>query len=277
MITTKRMGWRRDLPDFRDYTDTTPQVQEILSKSKPLAALQGASVRRSAHVDLRQFCAPVQDQGDLGSCTAHAGMGLLSYYQNRTIGHHTDLSRLFLYKVTRNLAGLVGDTGAELRTTMQAIVMLGAPPESYSPYNINVFDNEPTAFLYAMAQDYRGAKYYKLDTSSTPATNLEKVLTSVASGLPAMFGFTVYSSFPQGNGQPNIPMPQPGDSVIGGHAMDIVGYDDAQRIMIVRNSWGSSWGAGGYGYMPYGYVLQGIATDFWNLVQANYVDTALFQ
>ena len=56
----------------------------------------------------------------------------------------------------------------------------------------------------------------------------------------------------------------PSGGVIGGHCNMVVGYNDAMSNLdgsagafIVRNSWGTSWGAAGYGYMPYGYADQG--------------------
>jgi C1A family cysteine protease len=46
-------------------------------------------------------------------------------------------------------------------------------------------------------------------------------------------------------------MPMPTGNAIGGHAVVAVGYDDAKEMLIVRNSWGSSFGDKGYFYMPY--------------------------
>ena len=88
------MGWRPDLPDIRDYTTEEPQVEKLLAKSKPLKAVAQAA---PASVDLRAWCSPIEDQGNLGSCTANAGVGLLEYYERRAFGKHLDGSRLFLY------------------------------------------------------------------------------------------------------------------------------------------------------------------------------------
>ena len=43
----------------------------------------------------------------------------------------------------------------------------------------------------------------------------------------------------------------------------IVGYDDTQRVCIVRNSWGEWWGESGYALVPYNYLLVSDANDFW--------------
>jgi C1A family cysteine protease len=278
----KGLGWQPDLPDARDYTATHPEVQGILAQSKPFKA---AAKKVPADMDLRASCSPIEDQGQLGSCTANAGVGLIEYFQRRAFKRHIDASRLFLYKATRDLLGWEGDTGAYLRTTMKAMALFGAPPEANWPYDISQFDVEPGAFLYAFGQSYRSLKYYRHDPPGTSGADvLDSLKHSLAAGLPSMFGFTVYSSFPPvGEGTGEIPYPQPGESVLGGHAIVAVGYSDGKKIagdkgaLLIRNSWGTDWGVQGYGWMPYRYVEKGVADDFWSMVQAEFVDTDLFE
>jgi C1A family cysteine protease len=74
-----------------------------------------------------------------------------------------DASRRFVYKTTRSLMRLTGDTGASLRTTMKALVLFGAPPEEHWPYRTREFDDEPPAFVYALAANYRALVYFRLD------------------------------------------------------------------------------------------------------------------
>jgi C1A family cysteine protease len=271
----RRFGWIKDLPDFRDYNVDTPVVKSILSKSVPLSTLTTTS--RPTKVDLRQYCTPIEDQLDIGACTSQIGIGLLEYYYKYAFGKTLDMSRLFLYKVTRNLMGLTGDSGASLRNTMQALVMFGSPPETYYPYITRNFDNEPTAFHYVLAQDFKTLKYFRLDNGPTRSDNLNRILTNLAAKLPCMFGMAVYSSFPAPGQGSIIPMPKQGDTLLGGHAMGIVGYDDSQKLLLVRNSWGTSWASNGYGYLPYDYFLKGFADDVWTLTQADFVDTSLFK
>jgi len=151
----KRYGWLPDYPDFRDYTEETEEITSI-RKSPAQAKKRGAkakAVSLPASTDLRPWCSPVEDQGDLGSCTAHAGVGIIEYYERKVHGRHTDASRLFLYKVTRNLMKAKGDEGAYLRSTMGAMVLFGVPPEAYWPYTDNEkdCDRESHVFTYAFA------------------------------------------------------------------------------------------------------------------------------
>jgi C1A family cysteine protease len=63
-----------------------------------------------------------------------------------------------------------------------------------------------------------------------------------------------------------VPMPTPDESVLGGHAVVAVGYDDSTQRFLVRNSWGSGWGQEGYFTIPYAYLTDaGLSADFWTL------------
>ena len=68
------------------------------------------------------LCSPIEDQKTIGSCTAHAAVGIVEYFQRRAFGTHLDGSRLFVYKMTRNLMGVTGDTGAWLRNEKEHFI-----------------------------------------------------------------------------------------------------------------------------------------------------------
>ncbi len=271
-------GWLKDYPDIRDYTLDHPDIQTHLKKLSPKK-----TVALPAKTDLRKWCSPIENQGQLGACTAHAGVGMLEYFEKRAFGNYLDASRLFLYKATRSLARQTGDTGAYLRTTMEALATFGVPPEDYWPYDITQFDVEPTAFCYSFAEQYRATHYFRLDPPHTaPDILLNTIKTQLAAGLVMMFGFTVYSSISEASTTGEIPYPGKGEKVLGGHAIATVGYDDSKTIggqkgaLLIRNSWGTTWGEAGYGWLPYAYVLNGLATDWWALVKAEWLDTGAF-
>jgi C1A family cysteine protease len=300
-VWKKGLGWVRDLPDFRDFrvdTDKVPlKLQKLGQEDSVKAMLKkvglGGRLRASlpAKTDLRPWCSEVEDQGSLGSCTANAGVGLVEYFEKKAFGKHVDASRLFLYKVTRNLLHWTGDTGAYLRTVMSAMVLFGVPPEEYWPYEVERFDEEPLSFLYAYAQSYQAISYYRLDPPGTDAEDLLKqVKQHLAADLPSMFGFTVYSSISQADETGRIPLPTDGEKILGGHAIAAVGYDDNLKIknsdrggvetkgaFLIRNSWGTGWGEKGYGWLPYEYVRRGLAVDWWSLLKNEWVNTGEFK
>ena len=279
-----KFGWIPDYPDIRDYTENHGKVKSLLSGVK---LPSDSSI--PAKADLRKWCSPIENQGNIGACTAHAVAGVVEYFENRSFGKYLDASRLFLYKATRNLLHYTGDTGAFLKSSIGALVLFGMPPEEYWPYDTERFDDEPDAFCYAFAQNYRCISYFRHDPGgAAPAETLSSVKKYLAAGIPSVFGFTVYQSIRQADKDGKIPFPGRKEKILGGHAVSAVGYDDKMEIagmpeanvtkgaLLIRNSWGAGWGEGGYGWLPYEYVLKGIAVDFWSVVKQEWIDTRLF-
>ncbi|MCA9280256.1 MAG: C1 family peptidase [Phycisphaeraceae bacterium] len=307
------LGWLPDVPDARDHSkeELDQELKSQLGRkasgkavSKAMAALRmrgsdgsngsggsGAAVTAPPWIDLRLsgWLSPIEDQESLGSCTANAVVSMLEAVRRRLTGEHEDLSRLFLYKITRKLLGWDGDTGAFIRETIKATRTHGVPPEERWPYVISRFDEEPDAFLYSFAANYKATLYARLDLySNTAWQNLDALRSTLAEGNPVAFGFPVYDSINRPiNWQGEVPYPQPGDKQVGGHAVLAVGYDDKIKIagsklddskgaIIFQNSWGEEWGDDGFGYLPYDYFLEGLAMDLWTVTSAEWIDTSKF-
>jgi C1A family cysteine protease len=278
-------GWIPDPPDSRDYTVKHPRIRPALDRLRIAAPVQALP----AAVDLRTFFPAVIDQSGLHSCTAATTSGLISYFQKKAYDRSLDASVLFLYKSARNLLGVQGDTGAVLRMTMQALRLFGAAPEFIWPSDPNNLDREPQAFHYAHASNYKAKTYYRLDEPGLTADALLlRVRTNLAAQLPSMFGFFVFPSIVLAGPDGAIPYPARGETPTESHALVAVGYDDTKTIrnpidgrttigaLRVRNSWGVAWGDGGYGWFPYEGVLGGLSSDWWSLIEAEFVDTGQF-
>jgi C1A family cysteine protease len=247
MAAQHKMGWHPSLPDIRDYHYQAPHNAD---PSLPA-------------IDLRPNCPPVQDQGHLGSCTANAVEVALWFDLMKQGLPAGPLSRLFIYYNTRASEGTINsDSGATLRDTIQSVANWGAPPESDCPYLIEYFASPPSVNAYEDGEKTRAVSYF-----AVPQV-LQLMKACLASGYPFVFGVTVYESFESAQVESTgvVPMPQPHEQVLGGHAMMCCGYNDAQNTFIVQNSWSDSWGDKGYCYMPYAYLTNSqLASDFWTV------------
>jgi C1A family cysteine protease len=285
-------GWLPPMPDLRDYTAQAPEVA-AMTKKLGLGTKGQALTAPPPAVDLRKWCSPIENQGGLGSCTANAAAGVVEYSERRAFGKHLEGSRLFIYKTTRNLMQVTGDTGAWLRNTMGALVLCGVPDEKYWPYTdaSPAFDKEPPSFVYAVADNYEALTYFCHDPlgANVPGnTVLASVKSYLAAGVPSMFGFWGFPSFDFSDVKGGIPYPCPGEQAQWGHAIVAVGYDEKKKIkntqcnktttgaLLIRNSWGTGWGDHGYGWIPYDYVLSKLALDFWSLLSMEWVETKQF-
>jgi len=213
-------------------------------------------------VDLRQYCTAVENQGQIGSCTANAAVGALEYHHKRRDGHSPDLSRMFVYFNTRRMCGQVFmDTGAQIREAMASLMAFGACREELWPYNPMLFAMEPTPEAYRDATVHEAVQYARVNGG-------QGAIQALARGLPVVFGTAIpHRCYEEAARTGVLPKPTREELSVptqGGHAMLIVGYDNSSRMFIVRNSWGEDWGDHGYCQIPYD-VMDACspAEEFW--------------
>ena len=274
------LGWQPDLPDSRDYTFRHPEIRAMLQRLK-----RSQREDLPVEVDLRrdsegEYFTETEDQGPLNSSTAFAVLSIVEYFERRIHGRTFEGSELFLYKVTRNRIArgkpVLGDTGADVRTTLKVLTQFGVPSDEYWPYDINNFDEEPSAFLYGLAKPFSHLSYFRLDEPNASGEITWVTLKSfLAAGFPIVFGFPVPSSL---TADPNIPYRPDFDGIRGGQAVVAVGYRTnhfgrGQDAILIRSSWGSQWGDNGNGWLPVTYVHKKLAEDFWTLLSAECLDT----
>ncbi len=242
-----RFGWIPDLPDHRDHIFAAPTP--VLAQLPP-------------SVDLRGHCPKtIYDQGQLGSCTANAIGAAFEYDLIKQELLDFTPSRLFIYYNERRMEGTVdNDSGAMIRDGVKSVAKQGVCAEDRWPYEIAKFTARPADRCYRDALANRAVAYQRV-----PQT-LNQLRGCLAAGFPFVFGFTVYESFESAEvartGVANLP--GSGETVLGGHAVLAVGYDDDATRFLVRNSWGSEWGQGGYFTLPYTYLTErNLSSDFW--------------
>lgn len=241
-------GYKRDHVDKRDF-----KYRRVWYSGWPKA------------IDLRGLSSPVRDQGNLGSCVGFSmSTGMREFL---SISNHMPLnilSPLYLYYHARLLEGTVNeDSGAELRDGMKVLLDKGCATEANWPYIISKFATKPSGPAEESATYFKISSYHRIES-------LEDAQACLSNGSGFTIGFYVYESFDTDEVATTgkMPMPKPGEQILGGHAVFVVGYQDdvtwpGGGYLIVKNSWGSDWGDKGYFYMPYAFYTPDYVPDAW--------------
>jgi C1A family cysteine protease len=294
-------GWLPEQQSAKDIKENDIRVSGIV---KPLFEKMGLEeeVPRLPEriINLIDYFPPAFDQKNIFSCTANAATAITEYYSLRRFratftqafkdARYTPLSRLFVYFIARKLKEQeIWDQGASIRATLGTLKLFGAPPESFWPYERERRFEEPSAFVYFLASANKIDRYIIHDSDDTQQT-LIKVKKFLAAGVPSVFGFEAYESFRDedkiSNGE--FPFPSKKEKIDLKHSLVAVGYDDNKRItnpisqeeekgaLQVRNCWGEEWGIKGYGWLPYRYVLDKLAYEFWSILKMDFIELADF-
>lgn len=254
---------------------TYPLKRQERDARDTLYAVRDKPQKLPERVDLRDICPEVYDQGMLGSCTANAGVAAYSMLT----GTQKKLSRLYLYFMERYLEGTTDvDAGATMRDIGKALHKFGVCSETLWPYVEKKFAVDPPDDADAEAAMYKIDAYRAIPS----VTGIKRCL---ARGKPILIGMDVLPSFESTGKDGVVPVPGKNEQSLGGHAVLVVGYDDAMGkkprgifsvifsalfrtdasgYFIVRNSWGKDWGDKGYCYLPRAY-LDAHGFDFWEL------------
>jgi C1A family cysteine protease len=271
-------GWCPDLADHRDYSLRNETVGALMRRLKIHTRKRRAW---PASVDWREYCGPIEDQQDLPTSAAHAGVALFQQFERRASGQLVLPSRMFVHHAAQRLLGGTGNADISLRWVFKAMARCCLPPERYWPYDRARLASEPDPFLYSFQREGRNLRYVRLDSRQMPGPQvLDQVKSFLTAGFFLAMGFPVCTSVGDGA---EIPFPTAADGILGGQAVTAVGYDDKLRIrsdkgaLLVRNSWGTDWGDKGFGWLPYSYVTERLAVDFWTLLKPSWLRSAEFE
>jgi len=240
-------NWRPSRPDQRDrYFKVTAPVKDLPS-----------------YVDRIGTEFPIDDQGELGSCTGNSSTAGVSIVTGQPA-----LSRLMAYYDARLIEGDVqDDAGAQIRDIIKGFQQYGCASEAVWPYDVSKFAQKPTAEAYT-----DGLKLIPLIESYERIADLNGMKAALAKGLPVIFGFQVPAEFEseQMSIDGKLYAPNMRTQWLGGHAVLAVGYDDRDpnyKFIWVRNSWGPNWGIDGYFKMDQSWFTSplGLVDDMWTI------------
>lgn len=237
------------------YLPLHPETYKLIPNPHPPVQYVPSGKPLQATADLSKYFGAIENQGALGSCSAFAATQWYSAWLVKNNKPWIEYSELAQYWEERNIEGTVNiDSGATLWDAVKVLETFGVMNETDDPYNINAFTNKPDESKFIKGSELPADTVKMIDYSKI----LEDSLDALNNGYPVLFGFRV---FPELEGQEVamsgvLPMPAANEKSIGGHAVVAFGFDQNQKMLYVRNQWGSGWGNGGCFMMPYDYYKQ---------------------
>lgn len=199
-------------------------------------------------MSLRPYINYIQPQMGVDCCTASATLLAVEIMMS-TKGITLNFSRLFLYYMTRKLQGRLGKKGAELKTTLEALMQYGVPPERHWPFAVSRVETVPHPPAFTEAAHYRLLTY-----KWVLPDEFKEYLTK---NIPIIVGLRTGKLFWNLSGEfcnhQYKPINNTDNPESIGHAVTIIGYDDTLYggSWIIANSTGPKWGYQGYAVIPY--------------------------
>lgn len=245
-------GWEPEFPDHRDFRlSQMPKLRPATDPGPP-------------SFSLRDYCSPVRNQLNIGSCVGFSTCAAVELLRRRDADEHSTIySPLFAYYYARIEDGLEWkniDAGAYIRDSMKVAARIGVCPESRYLYKPQRFKEQPPPSAVKEARRWKTGAYYACNSTS-------EIMRAIASGFPVVGGFSCFANMftEEVDRTGHVPMPEGGFE--GGHAVCFISYDTEARRFGFKNSWSEEWGDAGFGTLPFDFINDGLADDFWCLTQ----------
>ena len=252
--------------DLSDPTPAAPardvNASQPGDEPDPLAGLLPKALPASWDWRTQGILTPIRDQDGCGSCWAFATVGAMEAAVLKTGGPSTDLSEQFL--VSCNTEGWNCDGGWDsheyhLNVLGKSQTQIGAVLESAKPYTANkgtcnvVLDHPYKLTGWGYVGELTHNNYWHSIPSYAQLKNAIYTYGPITAGVCVGSAFDYYSGGLFTTDEASICGSSPN------HLIVLVGWDDTDRSLILRNSWNTSWGESGYMKIKYGTSMVGIA------------------
>lgn len=197
---------------------------------------------------------PIIDQGNLGSCTAVSVSYLLNY-EGYKYDYKIDSSIMFMYYNARSNPRY--DTGSTIGNIFEGVYAYGYSSNNCWPYDMNYWRTKPDPWCYKTKSVDVLAKHLEL--------RLDSVRWAINQNQPLAMGFDIDDATFTRVSFDGV-LDTEIDEYINtwsGHAVVVLGYNDEDETLFIRNSWGKHWSQyNGYFYMSYDYFKEN-ADSLW--------------
>lgn len=218
----------------------------------PKVASRSVSASLPSVVDLTsQFPTPGK-QGSQGSCSAWAvAYAYKSFQEKADHGWNVGTSdHQFSPAYVYNQIQVGNDGGSSISDAMRLLVSQGVCSLADMPYSQNDYKTQPN-----VAQRQKAATYRALSYGTLTAGSVDEIKKQIASGDGVVIAISVYPDFDNLNSSNKVYDNVSGEKR-GAHAICLIGYDNSLNAFKFINSWGTTWGINGYGYISYNLIRQ---------------------
>ena len=267
----KRYGLKKGFVNDTDILKVKEKIKKIPKLSLSLDLIEDErddrdfSLNESAYdimtstkVDWTSKMSPVKDQGKLGSCVGFATAAMKEFQEQiehdrevaegksyRREQDHYDLSEAWIYWNCKKIDPWPKQQGTSIRCAMKVLHKIGVPCEKAYPYS-DKYKGEPTKWSKLIAK-------WGLIDSYWRCKNLNSLRLGLNSG-PVVIGIYCFEEIFFVNKNGKVRYPRYPKNLLGGHAICAVGYNDKNKTIKFKNSWGKEWGKNGYGFISYKYI-----------------------
>jgi C1A family cysteine protease len=195
--------------------------------------------------DMRALLPPVRDQEQRGTCVAFAVTAAHEIARAEGAAVAEDLSEEALFWGCKLIDGN-WNSGTRFASAAAALAATGQPPEAIWPYEPRRGAGIPYEPSGAPGEDWHKS------SMALASAVLASVREAIDTGRPVVLGLTVFDTLYVPSAAGRIDAPPAGSPSRGRHAVLAVGHDAG--ALLIRNSWGRSWGLNGYAWLSNGYA-----------------------
>jgi len=189
----------------------------------------------------KNYVTPVKNQGGCGSCVSFGTCATMESAVRIKLGnsdYSVDLSEAYC-----QFCGGGSCSGWGLTSGLSFAQSTGVVDEACMPYKPNNMDCASSR-----CSDWQ-KRLTKISSFAANST-VDARKNAIANVGPVLGGMAVYSDFYAYSS--GVYEKTANASLEGYHCICVVGYDDTQKCWIVKNSWGTNWGDGGFIKIRYG-------------------------
>ncbi len=219
----------------------------------------------------RNWVTPIREQGECSSCTAMAAAATLET-QGMIAGGVPENASYLSAQSLFSCGGGRCHSGWHTSRAADFVEQYGIPDEACLPYTSGATGMDVSCSSTCSNRSERSLRPTRVRRPTQGVRNVDAVKAALKDG-PLLSTMYVYPDFLSYGG--GVYRHVIGEG-LGAHAVSIIGYSDADRAWIIKNSWGEAWGEAGFARVAWD-DISGVGSDTWGFELAQSQGALSFQ